>query len=131
MKKILSAVIFTSVLAINTTAMAADSREICGGEGKLCFSSEDIIKEVVKETVTVVGQHLLEKYIKGDGIKELKNSFKKEQSDNNASNSNTQTTTTSTQAIIVECSEPTEPQTVTQNASSQSTSGDSDLIILD
>jgi len=123
----------TAVLITSTGAIAANEQGYCGSDGRLCLSSEDIIKEVVKETVSTVGKHLLDRYVTGDGLKQIKNSINNEQAApvNNPSNAATTAANSTTQAVIVESSEASEAQTAAQTTVSQSTSGSEDLIILD
>ena len=86
MKKF-KAVVFVLVFIVNMPVFAVPQ---CTNE-QVCFS-EDIMKEVVKETMNVVGKHLLEKYFNEN---KQQNVIQNQLPQNNTSAENVETTTSS------------------------------------
>jgi|GEM_PF-3140256 len=139
MNKLVKVTLLTAVLAVSSSVYAYNDQQFQGDKEKLCFSSEEIVKEVVKETINVVGQHLLDKYLKGNGIQELRNNIESQQNNsdntnttnNNSTTSNTNQNQTSTQDTTASSAAEEETNTTNQANASSDSDGDGDLIILD
>lgn len=72
MKKQVKILVFIAVLGLSNITFAYNNENFQCNEKKLCLSSDDLMKEVVKETINTVGKHILNKYL-GDK-EEQKNS---------------------------------------------------------
>ncbi|HSA06295.1 MAG TPA: hypothetical protein P5556_03875 [Candidatus Gastranaerophilales bacterium] len=109
MKKKVKVVFFALVLTLNNAVFAVTENNFHNNAEKLCLS-EELMKELVKETVNVVGKHLLDKYLKTKDAQQIQNNTNAEQQNTVSGASSTVTA---------------------QPNASASTNPDADLIILD
>ncbi|OGI04098.1 MAG: hypothetical protein A2Y25_11400 [Candidatus Melainabacteria bacterium GWF2_37_15] len=118
---ILAFIISTPAFAVNDYSNPNSGKQVCT-DGKVCFA-DDLMKELIKESVETVGKHLLEKA--------------KEKYLN--TNPTTTTTTTTTTTPSTTTSDTTyysrsgsySPDTTSSTTTSSSTGNDDDIIIID
>ncbi len=85
-KKVVVLIVLSSIIspvfAVNEHTSTHVNEQLCT-EGKVCFADE-IMKEVIKESIQTVGKHLLEKYL--NDVNTPKNTDNTEQNTTNTGN---------------------------------------------
>lgn len=126
---ILAFTLVSPAFAVNESANTSAGKGVCT-EGEICFA-EDLMKEVIKESVQVVGKHILEKYLNKENQPQAENAVQQNTTNTQSTNSTSTTTTTNTTPVTYDTRTGSTTTSTANSASSGSSSADDEIIIID